>query len=170
MFKSASSAADLFLKDQTLIENTIKAELLHVNFIVQHNLSFQTKTSSVLNETIVASLKEYLADQLSKELHGIPEKWDPGHGTSTGGTPDLKISWWDPGPGTPKVGPGTQDTRMFRCDLGPGTLKVGPGTQDPIIFKRNPRLPIFYSFNRLFDTQYHLEGFLVLDVPCRQNH
>ena len=122
MFKSASSAADLFLKDQTLIENTIKAELHHVNFIVQHNLSFQTKTSSVLNETIMASLKEYLADQLSKELRGIPEKWDPGHGTSTGGTPGLENIL---------VGPGTRNSQSRTRHPGHQNVQVRPGTQDP---------------------------------------
>ena len=39
MFTSASSADDLDLKYQILIENTTRAELLHVNFIVQHNQS-----------------------------------------------------------------------------------------------------------------------------------
>ena len=94
MFSSASSAANLALNDQTLIENTTRAELLHGNFIVQHNLSFRsvnhmsrfcpimsldskiakkfacarTKTSSVLNEAIMSSLKKYLVDQFSKEL------------------------------------------------------------------------------------------------------
>ena len=38
---STSSADDLALKRQILIENTTRAELLYVNFIVQHNLSFQ---------------------------------------------------------------------------------------------------------------------------------
>ena len=94
MFSSASSAANLALNDQTLIENATRAELLFINFIVQHNLSFRsvihmsrlclimsldskiakkfacarTKTSSVLNEAIMPSLKKYLVDQFSKEL------------------------------------------------------------------------------------------------------
>ena len=40
MIESANSTSHSALKDQTLIENTGKIELTHVNFIVQHNLSF----------------------------------------------------------------------------------------------------------------------------------
>ena len=97
MFSSASSAANMVLNDQTLIENTTRAELLHVNFIVQHSLPFRTvnhmsrfcpiisldskiakkfacakiKTSSVLNKAIMPSLKKYLVDKYSKELYAL---------------------------------------------------------------------------------------------------
>ena len=67
---------------------------------------------------------------------GIPERWDPRPRTSTGGTSRL----------------GTQNPQISRWDPRPRTLKVGPGTWDPKIFKWNPGLPIFYSFNRLFYT------------------
>ena len=58
-------------------------------------------------------MKLYLFAHL-KELLGIPEKWDPGSGTSIGGTPgpgsrNPKKSRWDPGPGTPKYSCGTRD-------------------------------------------------------------
>ena len=42
MLKLANSASYSALKDQTLIENTGKIELTHVNFIFKHNLSFRT--------------------------------------------------------------------------------------------------------------------------------
>ena len=66
---------------------------------------------------------------------GIPEKWDLGPGTSTGGilgtgTRDPKMSRWDLGPRMPKVEPGTQDHKIFKWDRGAGTPKVESGTRD----------------------------------------
>ena len=65
------------------------------------------------------------------QLHfnGIPEKWDPGPGMSTGGTP---------GPKTPKCLSGTRDLGLPKWDPGPGTP--------------NYLSEIFYGFNRLFYT------------------
>ena len=48
-------------------------------------------------------------------------KWDPG-------IQDPKMSRWDMGPRTPKVGPGTQNPKIFKWDPEPGTPKVGPRT------------------------------------------
>ena len=42
--------------------------------------------------------------------------------------------------------------KIFKWDPGLGTPKVGLGTLDHKIFEWNPRLPVFYSFNRLFYT------------------
>ena len=53
---------------------------------------------------------------------GIPEKWDPGPETSTGGTL---------GPGTPKSLSGTQDPGPPKWDPRPQNIQVGPGTRDP---------------------------------------
>ena len=54
MFASASSAGDLVLNDQTLTEHTTRAELLHVNFIVQLNMPF-------VNQSFVALLSNYVS-------------------------------------------------------------------------------------------------------------
>ena len=54
MFASASSAGDLVLNDQTLTEHTTRAELLHVNFIVQHSKPF-------VNQSYVALLSNYVS-------------------------------------------------------------------------------------------------------------
>ena len=74
------------------------------------------------------------------QLHfnGIREKWDPGPGTSTGGTP---------GPGTPKCLGGTRDPQSGTWDPEPQNIQMdtGPGTPKYLS-------GIFYSFNRLFYT------------------
>ena len=66
---------------------------------------------------------------------GIPEKWDPGPETSTGGTL---------GPGTPKSlsgtqdpGPGTRDPKIFKWDPGLGTPKKETGTVKYLSETRN---------------------------------
>ena len=40
---------------------------------------------------------------------------------------DLKMSRWDKGPRTLKVGPGSRDPKIFKWHSGPRTPKVGPG-------------------------------------------
>ena len=57
-------------------------------------------------------------------IFAIPEKWDPGTGTSTAGI----------------LGPRIQDPIMSRCDPGPGPSKMRHRTWDPKIFKRHPGL------------------------------
>ena len=65
---------------------------------------------------------------------------------------DLKMSRWNKGPGTLKVGPGSRDSKIFKWHPGPripkvglGNPKVRPGTPDAKL-----RLLIFCSFNGLF--------------------
>ena len=72
--------------------------------------------------------------------NGLLEKWAAGPRTSTGGTtrPETrnpKMSRWDLGPRTPKLGPVTRNPKIFKWDLGPGTPKVRPEIQDPKILK-----------------------------------
>ena len=73
----------------------------------------------------------------------IPEKWDLGHGTSTGGIP---------GSGSPKCLGGILDAEPPKWDRGHGTPKYSSGARVSKISKWNPGLQIFYSFNRLFYT------------------
>ena len=49
------------------------------------------------------------------------------------GHQDLKMSRWDKGPGTLKVGPGSRDPKIFKWHSGPSIPKVrpGPGIQEP---------------------------------------
>ena len=59
---------------------------------------------------------------------GIPENWDPGLGTSTGGAPGPRMSRWDPARGTPKYSSWIRDPEHQKWDAGPGTAKVKLGT------------------------------------------
>ena len=54
---------------------------------------------------------------------GIPEKWDPGPGTSTGGTPKCLGVTRDPQSGT-------QDPKIFKWDPGPPKWARDPGPQN----------------------------------------
>ena len=70
----------------------------------------------------------------SNILSVLLEKWDPGTGRSTEGggrggggvktwDQDPKMSRWAPGPGTPKVRPGTWFTKIFKRDPDSGPPK-----------------------------------------------